>query len=65
MTNPGAVVYRGEVIGIWTIKKKAKGMDIKITLWTDASGKAPLQNLAEKYAAFRQQALINLEIGRL
>lgn len=40
-------------------------MDIKITLWTDASGKAPLQNLAEKYAAFRQQALINLEIGRL
>ena len=62
VTNPGAVVYRGEVIGIWTTKKKAKGMDIKMTLWTDAAGKTPLQNLAEEYAAFRQQALMNLEI---
>ena len=62
VTNPGAVVYRGEVIGIWTTKKKAKGMDIKMTLWTDAAVKIPLQNLAEIYAAFRQQALMNLEI---
>lgn len=65
VTNPGAVVYRGEVIGIWTTKKKAKGMDIKITLWNKAAGKTPLQNLAEEYAAFRQQALINLEIDQL
>lgn len=65
VTNPGAVVYRGEVIGIWTTKKKAKGMDIKMTLWTDAAGKIPLQNLAEEYAAFRQQALMNLEIAQL
>ena len=65
VTNPGAVVYRGEVIGIWTTKKKAKGMDIKMTLWTDAAGKTPLQNLAEEYAAFRQQALMNLEIAQL
>ena len=65
VTNPGAVVYRGEVIGIWTTKKKAKGMDIKMTLWTDAAGKTPLQNLVEEYAAFRQQALMNLEIAQL
>ena len=65
VTNPGAVVYRGEVIGIWTTKKKAKGMDIKMPLWTDAAGKTPLQNLAEEYAAFRQQALMNLEIAQL
>ena len=65
VTNPGAVVYRGEVIGIWTTKKKAKGMYIKMTLWTDAAGKTPLQNLAEEYAAFRQQALMNLEIAQL
>ena len=65
VTNPGAVVYRGEVIGIWTTKKKAKGMDIKMTLWTDAAVKIPLQNLAEEYAAFRQQALMNLEIAQL
>ena len=65
VTNPGAVVYRGEAIGIWTTKKKAKGMDIKMTLWTDAAGKTPLQNLAEEYAAFRQQALMNLEIAQL
>lgn len=65
VTNPGAVVYRGEVIGIWTTKKKAKGMDIKMTLWTDAAGKTPLQNLAEEYATFRQQALMNLEIAQL
>lgn len=40
-------------------------MDIKMTLWTDAAGKTPLQNLAEEYAAFRQQALMNLEIAQL
>ncbi|WP_418576966.1 winged helix DNA-binding domain-containing protein [Hungatella sp.] len=65
VANPGAVVYRGEVIGIWTTKKKAKGMDIKMTLWNEAAGKTPLQNLAEEFAAFRQQALINLEIDQL
>lgn len=58
VTNPGAVVYRGEIIGIWTSKKKSKGMEISITLWADFKETQNLHNLAEEYAAFRQQKLV-------
>lgn len=62
VTNPGAIVYRGEIIGIWTTKNKGKGMAVKMTLWDESVGKQRLQNLAENYAAFRQQKLTNLEV---
>lgn len=60
VSNPGAVVYRGEVVGIWTSKKKNRGMEMKLTLWRDLPEKQRLCDLAEEYAAFRQQKLINL-----
>lgn len=62
VNNPGAVVYRGEIIGIWSARKKAKGLDIQMTLWSNPCSRQALQNLAEDYAAFRQQTLVNVEL---
>lgn len=55
VSNPGAVVYHGEIIGVWTSRKKAGILEIKITLWKDFHVKQKLSGLAEEYAAFRQQ----------
>lgn len=63
ITNPGAILRHGEIIGIWTSKKKGKGMEIKMTLWENAhGGKRELHDLAEEYAAFRQQRLMGVEL---
>lgn len=62
VSNPGAVLYRGEIIGIWTGKKKNKGMEIKITLWNTVPEKQKLQNLAEEYTAFRNTNLSGFDI---
>lgn len=62
VTNPGAVVYRGEVSGVWTGKKSSKGMEIKVSLWRDFPGRKKLAGLAEAYAAFRGQELSGLEL---
>jgi len=62
VTNPGAVLYCGEIIGIWTSKKKGKGMEIKMTLWSNPHKKQKLHNLAEEYAAFRRQKLMSVEM---
>lgn len=59
VTNPGAILYRGEIIGIWTSKKKGGGMEINMTLWTEPGlpERQKLLALAEAYAAFRGQKL--------
>lgn len=62
VTNPGVVLYRGEIIGIWTGKKKSAGMEIKMDLWSERCGKEKLQALAERYAGFRRQKLLSLEL---
>jgi len=63
ITNPGAIVRHGEIIGIWTSKKKGKGMEINMTLWENAHDiKRELHDLAEEYAAFRQQKLMCVEL---
>lgn len=62
VSNPGAIVYKGEIIGVWTSRKKGKGMEIKMTLWTDLHEKSRLVELAEEYAAFRQQTLLKFEM---
>lgn len=63
VSNPGVVLQRGEIIGIWTAQKKGRGMEVNMTLWSDMSfAKQELYNLAEEYAAFRQQKLLKLEL---
>lgn len=62
VTNPGAVVYRGEIIGIWTSKKSGGGMTVKMTLWSEPPEKGKLRELAEGYAAFRGQRLASVEL---
>ena len=63
VANPGAILYRGEVIGIWNAKKQKNGLDFVIELWkipdhsgeTEASLERKLSQQAEAYAAFRKQ----------
>lgn len=62
VTNPGVILYCGEIIGIWTSKKKGKGMEIKMTLWGKTHEKQKLHSLVEEYAVFRQQKLVSIEI---
>lgn len=62
VSNPGVILYRGEVIGIWRSKKKKKGIEIKMTLWDKFHVKQKLFDLAEEYANFRQQKLVSVEI---
>jgi hypothetical protein len=63
VTNPGVILRHGEIIGIWTAKKKDKGIEITMTLWKDVSfAKQKLHDLAEEYAAFRQQKLLKMEL---
>ncbi len=63
VSNPGGILQRGEIIGIWTAQKKGRGMEVNMTLWSDVSfAKQELYNLAEEYAAFRQQKLLKLEL---
>jgi hypothetical protein len=59
--NPGVILYLGEIIGIWTSKKKGKGIEIKMTLWNKTHKTQKLNNLAEEYATFRQETLVNVE----
>ncbi|MFZ7103739.1 MAG: DNA glycosylase AlkZ-like family protein [Peptococcaceae bacterium] len=62
ITNPGVILDCGEIIGIWTSKKKSKGIEIKMTLWGKTPEKQKLHSLAEEYAAFRQQKLASIKI---
>lgn len=62
VANPGAVVYRGEVAGIWTSKKKGKGMEIQMKLWKEIHRRQGLLELAEEYAGFRQQKLVGIDL---
>ncbi len=62
VANPGAILYRGEIIGIWTGKRSGKGIQVAMTLWSMRPEKKWLRTLAEEYAAFRQLKLTGVEI---
>lgn len=62
VTNPGAVVCEGEVVGIWNSRKKSSGIEIKFTLWETPGEQQKLYDMAESYAAFRRQKLLRVEL---
>lgn len=61
VSNPGAILSHGEIIGIWNSRKRSKGMDINITLWDTHARRREILSLAEDYAAFRQQDIMNID----
>lgn len=69
VSNPGAIVYRGEIIGIWNSRKKGQKMEVTMTLWGSSckQDKKPehsaLSALAEEYAAFRRLDLNDVQVN--
>jgi hypothetical protein len=62
VSNPGAVLYRGEIIGIWNSRKKGKGLEILFSLWRSPDNPQKLRDLAEQYAAFRELPLAAIQL---
>lgn len=62
VTNPGTVVYRGEIVGIWTSRKKGDGLEIRVSRWKEGGSREEIGCLAEEYASFRQLKLLQLEL---
>lgn len=60
MTNPGAIVYCGEVVGIWTRKKTGNGVEIEVTLWRDLEERPRIYELSQEYAGFRGERLVGV-----
>lgn len=55
VSNPGAVLWQGEIVGMWKARKKGKGLEIDVSLWDDT--KIPIreiQDSGERYALFQQ-----------
>ena len=61
VSNPGAVIFQGKTVGIWTSRKKGNGLDVEVILWKDEEGKQPeeatlfreLSGMVEEWSAFR------------
>lgn len=62
VANPGAVVLRGEIVGIWSGKKKGRGREFAVTLWGGSVDQRALETLVEEQAAFRQERLAGVEV---
>lgn len=62
VSNPGAVVYKGEIIGKWTCHVKGSGLDIDICLWSHLEQEKRIPALAEAYASFRKKAIRAIRI---
>ncbi len=70
VSNPGAVIFQGKVIGIWTSRKKGSGLDVEVTLWKDAEGKLSeeaalfreLSGMVEEWSAFRGLSVRGIRI---
>jgi len=55
VSNPGAVLWHGKIVGIWKSKKRGKGIEIEVTLWIDGRMfENDFKKLVEEYALFQQ-----------
>jgi hypothetical protein len=58
VSNPGALLWQGEIAGLWSARKKDKGLAIEAALWNAAKTlKRDIQDLSEGYALFQQLKL--------
>lgn len=58
VSNPGAILSQGEIMGMWKSRKKGKGLEIEATLWGGTkSVKKDAQDLGNEYALFQQLKL--------
>lgn len=64
VSNPGAVLRGGRVIGVWKVKTLKDKLDLALTLWekTSQDEQRRLKSLGEEYAAFRQAELRNYTV---
>jgi hypothetical protein len=63
VANPGAVLYQGEVVGMWAAKSRSGGLAFSLELWKDLPGaRKELDSLAQAYTAFRNKELAALSI---
>ncbi|MDD3314077.1 MAG: crosslink repair DNA glycosylase YcaQ family protein, partial [Syntrophaceticus sp.] len=58
VSNPGAVLWQGKIVGMWKSKKRGKGLEIEVALRNDAKMlKTDMQDLVDGYALFQQLKL--------
>jgi hypothetical protein len=58
VSNPGVVLWQGEIAGIWKSRKKGKGIEMELVLWNNTKiPKNDIQDLCAEYALFQQFAL--------
>lgn len=58
VSNPGAVLWHGEIAGMWKVRKKGKGMEAEVVMWNPAGiPRTDIEEYLEDYALFRQTKL--------
>lgn len=63
ISNPGAVLWQGEIAGMWKSKKKDKKLEVQVTMWNDVKvSKKGIQDLCEEYASFQQLKLQKITV---
>lgn len=63
-SNPGAVVHRGAVVGLWKARKRGGRLEVEAELWEAAPNDAALRELAEGHAALRGLELADIKVLR-
>ncbi|MDO5688866.1 MAG: winged helix DNA-binding domain-containing protein [Tissierellia bacterium] len=61
VSNPGAILKDGVIIGFWKSKKKGKGISLELVLWGNAD-RSKLKALSEAWAFFRGEEICSLLI---
>ena len=68
VSNPGAVLSNGKIIGIWkTVKSVKTGVSIQVTLWEnpDAEIRSEIIDWSDRWAAFRGKQLLSCTLSLL
>ena len=64
VSNPGAVVHCGAVVGLWKARKHGGRLEMEAELWEAAPDDAALRELAEGHAALQGLELADVMVKR-